>query len=136
MVRPTGVAARLGVLRLSDDEDGWPDVLTSADVQWPRLRYVQSVPRSRLKPTAEVLADAEGVGAGAVEPSALIARMRFGAGEIVFVATDEIWRWRYGQVHAAFVSRGKVARPDGHRDRVGLPSRQPVCRRSKPQVGP
>jgi hypothetical protein len=24
-------------------------------------------------------------------------RMRFGAGEIVYVATDEIWRWRYGQ---------------------------------------
>ncbi|MFM2164344.1 MAG: hypothetical protein RL325_781 [Planctomycetota bacterium] len=97
VVRPTGVASRLGVLRLADDEDGWPDVLTSAEVQWPRLRYVQSVPRSRLKPTAEVLAEAEGFGAGAVEPSALITRMRFGAGEVVFVATDEIWRWRYGQ---------------------------------------
>ncbi len=97
IVRPTGVAERLGVLRLSDDDDGWPDVLTSPDVQWPRLRYVQSVPRSRLKPTAEVLAEAEGIGAGSVEPTALIARMRFGAGEVVFVATDEIWRWRYGQ---------------------------------------
>ena len=97
IVRPTSVAERLGVLRLSDDDDGWPDVLTSPDVQWPRLRYVQSVPRSRLKPTAEVLAEAEGAGAGSVEPTALIARMRFGAGEVVFVATDEIWRWRYGQ---------------------------------------
>jgi len=97
IVRPTSVAERLGVLRLSDDDDGWPDVLTSPDVQWPRLRYVQSVPRSRLKPTAEVLAEAEGIGAGSVEPTALIARMRFGAGEVVFVATDEIWRWRYGQ---------------------------------------
>ncbi|MEY4117616.1 MAG: hypothetical protein RLZZ116_944 [Planctomycetota bacterium] len=97
IVRPTSVAERLGVLRLSDDDDGWPDVLTSPDLQWPRLRYVQSVPRSRLKPTAEVLAEAEGTGAGSVEPTALIARMRFGAGEVVFVATDEIWRWRYGQ---------------------------------------
>ena len=99
VIRPTGVAERLGVLRLSDDADGWPDVLTSPEVQWPRLRYVQSVPRSRLKPTAEVLADAEGIGAGAgaVEPSAAIVRMRFGAGEVIFVATDEIWRWRYGQ---------------------------------------
>ena len=97
IVRPTSVAERLGVLRLSDDDDGWPDVLTSPDVQWPRLRYVQSVPRGRLKPTAEVLAEAEGAGAGSVEPTALIARMRFGAGEVVFVATDEIWRWRYGQ---------------------------------------
>jgi hypothetical protein len=97
IVRPTPVAERLGVLRLSDDDDGWPDVLTSSDVVWPRLRYVQSVPRARLKPTAEVLAEAQGVGAAAVEPSALVTRMRFGAGEIVYVATDEIWRWRYGQ---------------------------------------
>lgn len=99
VIRPTGVAARLGVLRLSDDEDGWPEVLTSPAVQWPRLRYVQSVPRSRLKPTAETLAEAEGApGTGAsVEPTSAIVRMRFGAGEVIFVATDEIWRWRYGQ---------------------------------------
>jgi hypothetical protein len=97
VVRPTAVAERLGVLRLSDDDDGWPDVLLSGEVQWPRLRYVQSVPRSRLKPTAEVLAEAQGVGASAVEPTALVTRMRFGAGEVVYVATDEIWRWRYGQ---------------------------------------
>ena len=97
VIRPTSVAERLGVLRLSDDGDGWPDVLTSTEVQWPRLRYVQGVPRSRLKPTAEVLAEAEGVGAAASEPSAAVTRMRFGAGEVVFVATDEIWRWRYGQ---------------------------------------
>jgi hypothetical protein len=58
---------------------------------------VQSVPRSRLKPTAEVLAEAESVGAIASEPTAAVVRMRFGAGEVVFVATDEIWRWRYGQ---------------------------------------
>ncbi len=97
IVRPTPVAERLGVLRLSDDEDGWPDVLTSPDLQWPRLRFVQSVSRARLKPTAEVLAEAQGTGANAGEPSALVTRMRFGAGEVVFVATDEIWRWRYGQ---------------------------------------
>ena len=97
VIRPTSVAERLGVLRLSDDGDGWPDVLTSAELQWPRLRYVQGVPRSRLKPTAEVLAEAEGIGAAASEPSAAVTRMRFGAGEVVFVATDEIWRWRYGQ---------------------------------------
>lgn len=97
LMRPTGAAERLGVLRLSDDADGWPDVLTSSELQWPRLRYVQSVPRSRLKPTAEVLAEAESAGGVASEPTAAVARMRFGAGEVVFVATDEIWRWRYGQ---------------------------------------
>ncbi|MFZ9916589.1 MAG: hypothetical protein ACO3IB_14815, partial [Phycisphaerales bacterium] len=97
MMKPTDAATRLGLLRLSDDDDGWPDAFTDDALSWPRLRYMQSLPRSKLKPTAEVLAEAEGSGAAAEEPSAAIARMRFGAGEVVFVATDEIWRWRYGQ---------------------------------------
>jgi len=97
VLRPTAVAQRLGVLRLSDDEDGWPEALSGREAAWPRLRYVQAVPRARLKPTAEVLADAEGAGASTMEPTAAVTRMRFGAGEVVFVATDEIWRWRYGQ---------------------------------------
>lgn len=98
LVRPTDAASRLGVLRLSDDsESGWPETLADPALEWPRLRYVQSVPRSRLKPTAEILAEASGVGANAQEPSAAVLRMRFGSGEIVFVGTDEIWRWRYGQ---------------------------------------
>ena len=97
LVRPTPAAERLGVLRLSDDEDGWPDAFEDRSLSWPRLRWVQSIARGRLKPTAEVLAEAEGVGLGAEEPSAAVVRMRFGAGEVVYVATDEIWRWRYGQ---------------------------------------
>ena len=98
LLRPTETASRLGVLRLSDDsESGWPAMLSDTALEWPRLRYVQSIPRSRLKPTAEVLADALGVGATAQDASAAVLRMRFGAGEIVFVGTDEIWRWRYGQ---------------------------------------
>jgi len=97
LIKPTNVAERLGVLRLSDDADGWPDAFSDANLQWPRLRYVQSVPRARLKPTAEVLAEAEGAGIGAEETTAAVTRMRFGAGEVICVATDEIWRWRYGQ---------------------------------------
>ncbi len=97
VMKPTPAAERLGVLRLTDDDDGWPDEFSDQRLQWPRLRYVQSVPRSRLKPTAEVLAMADGVGATAQEPSAAVTRMRFGAGDVVFVATDEVWRWRYGQ---------------------------------------
>jgi hypothetical protein len=97
LIKPTIVAERLGVLRLADDADGWPDAFSDANLQWPRLRYVQSVPRARLKPTAEVLAEAEGAGIGAEETTAAVTRMRFGAGEVIFVATDEIWRWRYGQ---------------------------------------
>jgi hypothetical protein len=97
LLQPTDVAERLGVLRLSDDESGWPEALGDRTLSWPRLRYVQSVPKSRLKPTAETLAEAVAVGATGQEPSPAVVRMRFGAGEIMYVATDEIWRWRYGQ---------------------------------------
>jgi hypothetical protein len=94
---PAPAAGRLGVLRLSDEEDGWPDAFADPAIRWSKLRYVQSVPRSRVKPTAEVLATADAVGASGEEPTPAVLRMRFGAGDIVYVATDEIWRWRYGQ---------------------------------------
>lgn len=97
LMKPTESAERLGVLRLSDEPGGWPAVLTDRSLAWPLLRFVQLVPRARLKPTAETLAEVTGVGSTAQEPSAAVMRMRFGAGEIVYVATDEIWRWRYGQ---------------------------------------
>ncbi|MCE2884331.1 MAG: hypothetical protein LW806_05450 [Planctomycetaceae bacterium] len=94
---PTTAAARLGVMRLSDEDDGWPDAFVDPAIRWSKLRYVQSVPRARVKPTAEVLAMAEGSGPIGEEPTPAVMRMRFGAGDIVYVATDEIWRWRYGQ---------------------------------------
>ena len=98
-VEPTDAAARLGLLRLSDDADGWPDAFVDPNLAWSKLRYVQTIASARLKPTAEVLARAAAVGGAStsVEPTAAVVRMRFGAGETVFVATDEIWRWRYGQ---------------------------------------
>jgi hypothetical protein len=96
-IRPTAAAERLGVLRLADNPSGWPDALLDRSLSWPKLRFVQSVPRSRVKPTAEVIAQAESADPLGEEPSAAVLRMRFGAGEIIYVATDEIWRWRYGQ---------------------------------------
>lgn len=93
----TETADRLGVLKLSDEPSGWPEALSDSTLSWPQLRFVQLVPRARLKPTAETLAEVTGAGATAQEPSAAVMRMRFGAGEVVYVATDEIWRWRYGQ---------------------------------------
>jgi hypothetical protein len=96
-VRPTPAAERLGVLRLADNASGWPETLLDKRLSWPKLRFVQSVPRARVKPTAEVIAQAESADALGEDPSAAVLRMRFGAGEIVYVATDEIWRWRYGQ---------------------------------------
>lgn len=96
-IRPTAAAERLGVLRLADNASGWPEVLLDRVLSWPRLRFVQSVPRARVKPTAEIIAQAESADPLGEDPSAAVLRMRFGAGEIIYVATDEIWRWRYGQ---------------------------------------
>ncbi|MDI9402932.1 MAG: hypothetical protein QM516_03580, partial [Limnohabitans sp.] len=42
-VLPTPVASRLGVLRLSDDDDGWPDAFADKALRWPSLRYIQSI---------------------------------------------------------------------------------------------
>ncbi|MFM1866646.1 MAG: hypothetical protein RL591_54 [Planctomycetota bacterium] len=133
LIEPTPAAARLGVLRLTDEEDGWPDVLTDKSLRWPQLRYVQDIPRARWKPTAEVLAIAEGVGAGAREATPAVMRMRFGAGDVMYVATDEIWRWRYGQGEryperfwvplVRLLSREAIAQGDARAELVVAPTR-------------
>lgn len=48
---------------------------------------------STLKPSAEVLGLARG-SSGATWP--LVIAMRYGAGQVVYVGTDETWRWRHG----------------------------------------
>jgi len=133
LIEPTPAASRLGVLRLTDEEDSWPDVLTDKSLRWPQLRYVQDIPRARWKPTAEVLAIAEGVGAGAREATPAVMRMRFGAGDVVYVATDEIWRWRYGQGEryperfwvplVRLLSREAIAQGDARAELVVAPTR-------------
>lgn len=133
VMEPTAAAARLGVLRLTDDEDGWPDAFTDRSLRWPQLRFVQDIPRARLKPTAEVLALAEGVVVGAREASPAVLRMRFGAGDVVYVATDEVWRWRYGQGEryperfwvplVRLLAREAIARGDARAELSVAPSR-------------
>ena len=49
----------------------------------------------KLKPTAEVLAFAPLEGGRRLLP--LVVRLRYGAGQTVYVATDETWRWRLGR---------------------------------------
>ncbi|MBK7405797.1 MAG: hypothetical protein IPJ41_14545 [Phycisphaerales bacterium] len=34
------------------------------------------------------------------DPSPTVVTMRFGAGRVVFVGSDELWRWRYGRGEA------------------------------------
>jgi hypothetical protein len=103
IMNPTEVADRLGLLRLADDpKESWPAVLRSPDAGWTALRLAQRIDAQRLKPAAEVIATATPLsklsadtGAGTGEP--LVVTMRYGAGRVVYVATDEIWRWRYGR---------------------------------------
>ena len=86
LIWPTPLAGRLSVLQLHG-----PD--TSAD-QWPAnlppLHWAQDL--GVLKPTADVLAE-NPIG----ERLPLVVRLRYGAGQSIYVATDETWRWRYGR---------------------------------------
>ncbi len=81
----TPAAEALGVLQLREKDApdaAWPTTL-------PPLAWAQAI--STLKPAAEALA---------VDPRGdhpLVVRMRYGAGSSIYVATDEIWRWRYGR---------------------------------------
>jgi hypothetical protein len=55
-----------------------------------------------VKPSAEVLAEAVPVGtaadgSSAPAPTPLVLTMRYGAGRVIYVATDETWRWRYAR---------------------------------------
>jgi hypothetical protein len=90
---PTPLAGRLGLLRL--EGDGWPRELADSTSGWSALYWAQRIEPGRLKPTAEVLAETVRELRGANLP--LVVQMRYGAGQIIYVATDEIWRWRYGR---------------------------------------
>lgn len=105
-ITPTPLADRLGVLRLlPTPESGawWPPELSDPKTGWSQLRWAQRIDPGLLKPTAEVLATASGTGktsegaAAAVDTSPVLVSMRFGAGRVLYLGTDEIWRWRYGR---------------------------------------
>lgn len=73
----------------------WPRELADPATGWSRLQWAQRIEPGQLKPTAEVLARTVQDVTG--EPSALVVAMRYGAGQVLYVATDEIWRWRFGR---------------------------------------
>ena len=93
---PTPLAARMGVLRLADDPKGaFPAELQSSDDGWAQLEWAQRIPSNALKPASEVLAESLQEVEGTHAP--LVIGMRYGAGNVLYVATDEIWRWRNGR---------------------------------------
>lgn len=96
-IRPTAQAAALSVLQLrlagaasgrssgDDDASTWPAALLP-------LRWAQDL--GELKPAAEVIAHI----ANMVDaPAPVMVRMNYGAGQSLYVGTDETWRWRYGR---------------------------------------
>ncbi|MHC4208456.1 MAG: hypothetical protein ACYSWT_01945 [Planctomycetota bacterium] len=93
---PTALADRIGLLRLAGtDRGGWPRELMDPAAGWSLLYWAQRIEPGRLKPTAEVLAETVREFRGVHLP--LVVQMRYGAGQVIYVATDEVWRWRYGR---------------------------------------
>lgn len=97
VIARTPIAERLGVLTIADD-GSWPARLSDPATGWSLLRWAQRINPARLKPTAEALANAvpeSDAPGGTGDP--VVLSMRYGAGRVVYVGTDEIWRWRYGR---------------------------------------
>ncbi len=98
MAAPTEISERLGVLRLDDEAPGgWPSDLSDPTFGWSQLQWVQRIDPERVKLTAEVLATAEPADGDPLDATPLVISMRYGAGQVLYIATDEIWRWRYGR---------------------------------------
>lgn len=102
LVEPSSTAERLGVLRLGENaDDPWPRELSDPRTGWSTLRWAQRIDPALLKPAAEPFAFAVPLaGPGADERFPLVVSMRYGAGRVVYVGADEIWRWRFGRGEA------------------------------------
>ncbi|MCK4872534.1 MAG: hypothetical protein KAS72_07395 [Phycisphaerales bacterium] len=97
-MQPTDVARRLGVLELRiGDDDAWDVALSDPSLGWTKLWYAQRIDPSAVKPAVEVLAKA-----GPDDGHPIVLLMRYGAGQTLYIATDEIWRWRYGRGEMLF----------------------------------
>lgn len=98
VLRPGPAAARFGVLRLGDGRDAaWPAGLSSGELGWPKLHFAQRIEPSNLKPTADVLGLAQPINGAATDATPLLLTMRYGAGRVAYMGTDETWRYRYGR---------------------------------------
>jgi hypothetical protein len=108
-MQPTPLAERLGVMQLVGGSEGasesaatmggsmagWPNELADPSFGWNRLFWAQRIEPGALKPAAEVIAQT--VQLFGQMPLPLVMSMRYGAGQSIYVATDETWRWRYGR---------------------------------------
>lgn len=94
-MQPAPLAAMLHVLQLRSDVGRFS--AANSGLFWPQqlspLLWAQNL--GRLKPAAEILALAPLEGGQRMLP--LVVRLRYGAGQSIYVATDETWRWRLGR---------------------------------------
>ncbi len=89
-------ADRLGVLRLGEEqEQAWPEDLSDPRAGWSTLWWGQFIPSQAIKPTSEPLAMARALETDELSPFVLT--MRYGAGRVLYITSDEIWRYRYGR---------------------------------------
>jgi hypothetical protein len=86
---------------------------------------VQRLEPGTLKPAAEALALASPV-EGAGTPTPAVVTMRFGAGRVIYVATDEVWRYRFG--------KGEDIPERFYVQLIRLLGRESVARAGKPAV--
>lgn len=107
LMYPAPAATRLRLLELGETPaEGWPRMLSDPATGWSQLRYAQRIDASILKPTAEVLAmaapasEADDTGKAPESATPIVLSMRYGAGRVMYVATDEIWRWRFARGEA------------------------------------
>lgn len=93
VLRLTEESERAGLLTASDGsiETSVSDPSTG----WSILRWTHSFAPENLKPGVTSLAMSEPLDGSA--PESLVTTMRYGAGQVGYVGTDEIWRWRYGR---------------------------------------
>jgi len=127
VMRPGPAAERYGVLRLSEDEESaWPNELSEPSLGWPRLRWAQRIEPLWVKPAAEVLAVATPSDQPTAEQCPILLTMRFGAGRVVYVGTDETWRYRYG--------RGEVLQERLWLPLIRLLARESLSRSGKPAI--
>jgi len=107
---PGPAAGRVGVLGTRVDQGigmtGWPGEVSDPSSGWSQLRWAERIDADRIKPGAEVVARALAVGDGQRDSDdragALVVSMRYGAGRVVYVGTDETWRWRFGRGEGLF----------------------------------
>ena len=118
----TTEADRLGILQLDDpgtDTASLSERLRDPATGWSQLRLVQRIEHESLKPGTAVLAEAFPID-GSADTTPAVLTMRYASGRVGYVATDEIWRWRYGRGEALperfwlpmirMLARGSVAR--------------------------